>query len=77
MTGRKITYTKPRFLEYRSYYIKKRGLDKAYVNVTVALYFMTRMGTAKEVTNDFYELTGRNPRTLAEFARDNMKYFAK
>ena len=75
--GRKITYARPGYLKYRNYYIKKRGLDKAYVNVTVALYFMTRMGTAKEVTNNFYELTGRNPHTLEEFAKDNMKYFTK
>jgi uncharacterized protein YbjT (DUF2867 family) len=76
VTGRKITYTKPGYLKYRSYYIKKRGLDKAYVNVTVALYFMTRMGTAKEITNCFYELTGRKPRTFEEFAKDNLEYFS-
>jgi uncharacterized protein YbjT (DUF2867 family) len=77
VTGRKITYSKPGYLKYRRYYIKKRGLDKAYVNVTVALYFMTRMGTAKEVTNNFYELTGRNPRTFEEFVKDNIRYFTK
>lgn len=75
VTGRKITYVKPGYLKYRSYYIRKRGLDKGYVNVTVALYFMTRMGTAKEVTNGFHELTGRKPRTLEEFAKDNLKCF--
>lgn len=75
--GRKITYAKPGFLKYRNYYIKKRKLDKAYVNVTAALYFMTRMGTAKEVTNGFYKLTGRTPRTLEEFAKKNIKYFMK
>lgn len=32
VTGRKITYTKPGYLKYRSDYIKKRGFDKAYVN---------------------------------------------
>jgi uncharacterized protein YbjT (DUF2867 family) len=73
--GRKITYRKPGYLKYRSYYIKKRGLDKSYINVTMALYFMTRMGTAKEVTNVFYELTGKKPRTLLEFAKDNLKCF--
>lgn len=75
VTGKRIIYAKPGYLRYRSYYIKKRGLDQGYVNVTVALYFMTRMGTAKEVTNGFLELTGRSPRTLEEFARDNLKYF--
>jgi len=77
VVGRKITYAKPSFLNYRNYYIKKRKLDKAYVNVTVALYFMTRMGTAKKVTNGFYKLTGRAPRTLEEFAKDNIIYFMK
>lgn len=75
VTGRKIKYARPGFLGYRNYYIKKRKLDKTYVNVTVALYFMTRMGTAREVTNGFYELTGRKPRTLREFAQDNLKCF--
>ncbi|WP_300381941.1 SDR family oxidoreductase [Clostridium sp.] len=73
--GKKITYANPGYLKYRNYYINKRGLDKTYVNVTVALYFMTRMGTAKEVTNGFYNLTGKNPRTFEEFAKDNIKYF--
>ncbi|KAB3530776.1 SDR family oxidoreductase [Alkaliphilus pronyensis] len=75
VTGKKIVYKKPSFLRYRSYYINKRGLDKNYVNVTVALYFMTRMGTAKKVTNGFYELTGRKPRTFYDFARDNIDAF--
>ena len=77
ITGRKITYDKPGYLKYRSYYIKKRGLDKGYVNVTVALYFMTRLGTAKEVTDDFYELTGKQPRTFEDFARENIEAFMK
>lgn len=75
VTGKKIIYSKPGFLKYRSYYIKKRGLEKNYVNVTVALYFMTRMGTAKMVTNEFYRLTGKKPRTFYEFAKDNIECF--
>jgi uncharacterized protein YbjT (DUF2867 family) len=77
VTGRKITYDKPGYLKYRNYYIKKRGLDKGYVNVTVALYFMTRMGTAKDVTSEFYNLTGKHPRTFEDFARENIKAFIK
>jgi uncharacterized protein YbjT (DUF2867 family) len=73
--GRTITYAKPGYLKYRSYYIKTRGLDKSYVNVTVALYFMTRMGTAKEVTDDFFKLTGRNPRSFEDFAKANIGSF--
>jgi uncharacterized protein YbjT (DUF2867 family) len=75
VTERKITYDKPGYLKYRSYYIKNRGLDKGYVNVTVALYFMTRMGTAKEVTDEFYKLTGKKPRTFQDFARENIEAF--
>jgi uncharacterized protein YbjT (DUF2867 family) len=77
VTRRKITYDKPGYLKYRSYYIQKRGLDKGYVNVTVALYFMTRMGTAKEVTDEFYKLTGKKPRTFEDFARENIEDFMK
>lgn len=77
VTGRKIVYAKPSYLRYRSHYIKNRGLDKEYVNVTVALYFMTRMGTAKEVTDEFYKLTGKRPRTFLEFARENKIAFIK
>lgn len=77
VTGRKIMYDKPGYFKYRNYYIRKRGLDKEYVNVTVALYFMTRMGTAKDVTNEFYNLTGKHPRTFEDFARENMKAFMK
>lgn len=73
--GRKIVYRKPGFLKYRQYYIHQRKLDKKYVNVTVALYFMTRMGTEKQVTNTFFELTGKTPRTFVEFARLNMQSF--
>jgi len=75
VTGRKITYSKPGFLRYRHHYIKHRQLDKTYVNVTVALYFMTRMGTAEKVTDDFEQLTGRTPATFREFAERNKTSF--
>lgn len=75
VTGKKIIYRKPGYLKYRKYYIKNRGLDKEYVNVTVALYFMTRMGTAKMVTNEFFLLTGRKPKTFLEFAKENRDCF--
>lgn len=38
---------------------------------------MTRMGTAKAVTDEFYELTGMQPRTFEEFARENTEAFMK
>lgn len=75
VTERKISYAKPGFLKYRNYYIKNRGLDKRYVNVTVALYFMTRMGTAKDVTDEFYKLTRKQPRKFEDFVRENISSF--
>ena len=73
--NRKITYAKPGFLRYRRHLIKNRRLDKGFVNVTVALYFMTRMGTAKKVTDDFFRLTGKSPRIFKEFAIANKDCF--
>ena len=75
--GRRINYARPGYLKYRRVYIKKRELDKKYVNVTVALYFMTRMGTAKTVTTDFFELTGRQPRNFLTFAREHVHNFIR
>ncbi|WP_296561521.1 NmrA family NAD(P)-binding protein [uncultured Acetobacterium sp.] len=77
LTNRKITYVKLGLLKYRSYYIKSRGLDKNYVNVTVMLYIMTRLGTAKTITNEFFKLTGKNPRTFEDFAKANIGAFMK
>lgn len=73
--NREIKYAKPGFIKYRNYYIKERNLDKAYVNVTVALYFMTRMGTAEAVTDEFKKITGRNSKTFKEFVLENKKAF--
>jgi len=75
-TGRKIAYRKPGFLKYRKHYIKTRGLDRNYVNVTLALYFMTRLGTAEKVTEEFMEITGKKPRTFREFAEDHSECFS-
>ncbi|WP_121639819.1 NmrA family NAD(P)-binding protein [Virgibacillus sp. Bac330] len=75
VTGSKITYAKPGFLRYRNYYVKKRGLNKSYVNVTVALYFMTRLGTAKHITTDFTKLTGKQPCTFEDFAKKHIECF--
>lgn len=76
-TGRKIEYNKPGFLKYRRHYINERGFDKKYVNITMALYLMTRLGTAKKVTDDFKKITGKAPRGFREFARDNLEAFQK
>lgn len=77
VTKRKIHYANPGFLKYRNHYLRNRGLDKKYVDVTLALYFMTRLGTAKTVTTEFKKLTGHNPKTFKEFAQDNFDSFVR
>jgi uncharacterized protein YbjT (DUF2867 family) len=69
---KKISYAKPSYLKYRNRYINVRGLDANYVNVTLMLYFMTRMGTAKKVTEEFEKLTGQKQRTFKEFALNSI-----
>lgn len=71
--GKKIVYARPSLQRYRQVYINERGLDRGYVNVTVMLYLMTRLGAAKKVTDDFTNLTGRRARTLREFVIENIK----
>lgn len=74
-TGRKIKYKNPGFLRYRNHMIKNRKLDKDYVNVTMALYLMTRLGTAEPVTDTFETLTGRKPLTFRTFVNENISSF--
>lgn len=76
VTGREIKYMSPSLLKYRHRYIKQRGLDKSYVNVTVALYLMTRLGTAKAITDDFKKITGQEPTTFEGFAQANIHAFS-
>lgn len=75
VTGRKITYANPGFLRYRKHYIQARNFDKKYVDVTLALYLMTRLGSAKATTDTFYKLTGKQPRSFENFAHENRDAF--
>lgn len=77
VTGRKITYANPGFLRYRKHYIQVRNFDKKYVDVTLALYLMTRLGSAKATTDTFYKLTGKQPRSFETFAHENRDAFMR
>lgn len=74
-TQRTIIYRNPGFIQYRNYYINHRKLDKQYVNVTLGLYLITRMGNAKRVTDDYYIITGKNPTTFSEFCSNHIEDF--
>ena len=62
--NRPITYSNPGFIKYRHPLVHHRGLDKGYVRVTMMLYLMTRLETAKKITTNFKELTGRRQHPL-------------
>ncbi len=67
--GRDIKYTNPSPLKFKRVMLE-RGVDKAFVNVMVALYFTTGMGMAKKVTPDLENLLGRKPITVKQFVED-------
>lgn len=75
VTGRTILYPKISLLRYRHHSIVHRKLDPAYVDVTLALYIMTRLGTAKAVTHDFEKLTGHSPKSFKAFALEHREAF--
>lgn len=70
--GRTITYANPKPKQAKRYWIDIRGLDKEYSTVMGMLYTMTRLGTAKKVTNVFEEVVGKRPQTFREFVKKNL-----
>lgn len=77
VTGRTIAYRRPGFLTYRNHMLKERKLERTYVDVTMALYFMTRLNTASKVHPDFFALSGRRATSFEEFALKNKTKFRK
>jgi uncharacterized protein YbjT (DUF2867 family) len=69
--NRKITYTNPNMKSYATHMIEN-GFDKSYVKITKLLYFMTRLGTAKHITNKVTEILKRPATTLEDFIKENI-----
>ncbi len=70
--GRSIRYTAPNPGLTKRYWIEIRGLEKEYVTVMGMLYLMTRMGTAKETTDVFRQVMGKEPRSFESFVQKNL-----
>lgn len=75
--GRTITYANPKPSLAKRYWIDVRGLDRAYASVMGMLYLMTRMGTAKTVTNTFETVMGKAPQSFEEFVSKNRAAWVK
>lgn len=75
--NRDITYRALPSRLMLNYWIKIRGLDAEYAKVMNMLYRMTRMGTAKRVTDDFEKVMGKKPHDFRTFVRRNQEVWEK
>lgn len=74
---REISYANPSPRFAKKYWIQVRGIQKEYATVMGMLYMMTRMGTAKKVTNTFQQVMGKSPKNFEEFTKDNIGAWLK
>lgn len=75
--GRKISYANASPSLAKKYWISIRGLDKEYATVMGMLYMMTRLGTAKKVTDGFEKVMGKQPQTFEQFVAKNLAAWQK
>lgn len=68
---KEIVYTGVSIHTAFTYWTKIRGLEKNYAMVMCMLYLMTRMGTARTVSDDFEKVMGKKPRSFGNFVREN------
>jgi uncharacterized protein YbjT (DUF2867 family) len=74
--NRHITYTNPGIFEFRKTLIK-RGTPKEFANVMTMLYTMTKLGTARNVTDDAEKILGRKPIRFQQYVEDYKHHFKK
>jgi len=67
--GRPIRYADPGLLAYWRR-MRRRGMPRAMVGVTVGIYTAARMGLAAGLTDDVERITGRTPIPMAQFVHD-------
>ena len=71
---REIDYRNPGILEFRKTIID-RGTPKEFANVMTMLYTMTKLGTAKKVTDVAEKLLQRKPNSFRDYVEDYKKDF--
>jgi uncharacterized protein YbjT (DUF2867 family) len=76
VTGRKITYVDVGELAAKAAWLRA-GMPQSLVDAMMELYALDKAGHAAGVTNEVKHITGREPRSFREFARDHaMKWKA-
>lgn len=69
--GRPISYAEPGAIRYLRHARRTLHMPWAMVAVTTAIYTVARIGRADGLTDDVHQVTGRPPRSFAEFAAAN------
>lgn len=67
--GRELTYESISEDAFRKQ-LAPSGLPSDYIELLVSLFAAVRMGSASQVTQDVQLLSGRTPRSVADYARD-------
>ena len=73
---RKIIYKDPGIFEFRRVLIR-RGTPKGFANVMTMLYTMTKLGTAKNVTDTTQKLLKRKPNSFKKYIEDHQQWFQR
>jgi len=72
--GRTISYARPTAKQFKAR-MKQAGHPDEFVSVMSSIYALARFGLAAGTTDDFEELVGRKPHTVAEWAASNADCF--
>lgn len=75
--GRPIRYARPGILRYAVHARRQLGMPLGLVLVSAAIYTTARLGLADSLTTELVAITGRAPRTFAEFAHRERAVWAR
>lgn len=70
--GTNLQYESPNLLKFYRYK-RKQGVPKAMVVVMILLHFLPRFQQPPRISDNYLNITGKDPTTLAEYAGREMK----
>lgn len=70
VTGKVVRYVSPSLLSF-IYKKKKEGMALPYILVLIMLHYLARFDSPPAVSDDFFRLTGLQPKSLEEFLREH------
>lgn len=66
---KEISYSNPSVKEFKEYMVSK-GSDSDFINVVVGVHIPTKLGLAKGVAKDFFDLTNKRPGSIRSYIED-------